>query len=126
MASKRILVVDESAIACLATAEALNVQGIVATHLSPAVFAASGSLEARPDLVILGVSLPDSDGFPLVAQVAGRLAGVPIVLFAMEPRTLRLAELVAFGVVAMLPKSLLPSDLRRSVCALLGLADGRR
>jgi DNA-binding response OmpR family regulator len=126
MASKRILVVDESAIACLATAEALNVQGIAATHASPALFAASGALQFKPDLVIVGVSLPDEDGFPLVAQVAGRLAGVPIVVFAMEPRTLRFAEWAALGVVALLPKSLLPSDLRRSVCALLGLADGRR
>ena len=70
---------------------------------APAVVA-----EARPDVVIFAVGLPDGDGVAAAATVAG---GVPVVLFTSHTRDELVARAQSAGVMAYLLKPLRPAEL---------------
>jgi len=120
MPRPRILVIDEHAIARLSAAQALNAEEVEAVPLAPDAFAAGGWPPGpAPALAIVGASAPDRDAFPILRAVAARLPGTPVLLFAIEPQSLRLGELATLGVVGSISKNILPSALRRAVATLL-------
>jgi DNA-binding NarL/FixJ family response regulator len=99
----RVLIVDDHALMLEYAARALETEFIVAGRLRDARSLMAEWEAARPDLIVLDVSLTDGNGF----EVAGRLracgCGVPIVFLSVHegPEFVRAAwEAGAIGYVA--------------------------
>src|SRR5688572_21327510 len=70
--------------------------------------------EARPDVAIFAVGLPDGDGVAAAAAVTST-TGCPVVLFTSHTRDDLVARAQAAGVMAYLLKPLRPAELAPSL-----------
>jgi len=79
--------------------------------------------EARtPDLIVTDISMPDMDGFALVAAVRAhpRLSAVPVLVMSATMEKDKLESLLARGAIGYLTKPFSPQSLRETIEA--GLA----
>ncbi len=78
---------------------------------------------ARPDLVTLDLSLPDSQGTEGANRLLRVLTGVPLLVLSLNAEAAYAARLLQMGVSGYLPKDRAPEELR---VALRRLSDGGR
>lgn len=78
---------------------------------------------ARPDLVTLDLSLPDSRGTEGASKLLRVLPGVPLLVLSLNAEAAYAARLMQMGVAGYLPKDRAPEELRT---ALRRLSEGGR
>lgn len=78
---------------------------------------------ARPDLVTLDLSLPDSRGTEGASRLLRVLPGVPLLVLSLNAEAAYAARLMQMGVSGYLPKDRAPEELR---VALRRLSEGGR
>ncbi|MGM9483775.1 response regulator [Roseateles sp. NT4] len=78
---------------------------------------------ARPDLVTLDLSLPDSQGTEGASRLLRALPGVPLLVLSLNAEAAYAARLLQMGVAGYLPKDRAPEELR---VALRRLSEGGR
>ncbi len=86
----RILIVDDHPIFCLGMSELINKEKDLVVCGSEE--SAAGALKAidrlKPDLVIVDISLKESDGIDLVKEINNRFAGMPVLVLSMFDESL--------------------------------------
>ncbi len=78
---------------------------------------------ARPDLITLDLSLPDSQGTEGASRLLRALPGVPLLVLSLNAEAAYAARLLQMGVSGYLPKDRAPEELR---VALRRLSEGGR
>lgn len=78
---------------------------------------------ARPDLVTLDLSLPDSQGTEGANRLLRVLPGVPLLVLSLNAEAAYASRLLQMGVAGYLPKDRAPEELR---VALRRLSEGGR
>jgi CheY-like chemotaxis protein len=75
-----------------------------------------------PDLIVTDISMPDMDGFALVAAVRAhpRLKSVPVLVMSATMEKDKLESLLAQGANGYLSKPFSPQSLRDTIEAALG------
>ena len=97
-----ILVVDDESLTCWSIAEVLGEHGYRVRKASDASSAlqAIASADARPDLVLLDMRLPDSHGSPALSADARRRGAVAVV---NKPFEIHALPLMVEGILAGAP-----------------------
>jgi DNA-binding NarL/FixJ family response regulator len=112
----RIMLVDDHALVRSAVRQAL-----VAPDLEVVGEAASAdealllAPELRPDLILLDVDLPGTDGLRLLRELVPRLPETKIVMLTVSTSRRDLLEAVQHGAIGYLTKDLDPAALQRAV-----------
>jgi len=86
----KILIVDDHPIFCLGMSEVINKEKdlMVCGSEESAPKALKAIAELNPDLVIVDISLKDSDGIDLVKEITIRFAGLPVLMLSMFDESL--------------------------------------
>ncbi len=81
----------------------------------------STTLAAQPDLILINVSQPDSDGYRLCRQLKlnERTLAVPILLYCDSPNSLERQHAIAAGALDLIPRIASPEYLRSRLFAVL-------
>ena len=121
--ASRILVVDDEYEIRTFFTRILSVDGYVVTAVATACQAMAAVRNGEFEVVVLDLSLPDSDGLELTRQIRCEIPHLQVLaisgfMVGDMPR-----EAVAAGASATLPKPTTPSALRRSVSELLAQVD---
>jgi DNA-binding NarL/FixJ family response regulator len=117
----RVLLVDDHPLMRRGVRELLERQGTydIVGEAANGEEALALAAEARPDLVVCDVNLPDADGINLLAQMLARQPGMRAVTLTLHRDDERLRRAVAAGIVAFASKEwpgpVLLDTLRRVV-----------
>jgi DNA-binding NarL/FixJ family response regulator len=86
----KILIVDDHPIFCLGMSEVINKEKdlMVCGSEDSAPKAVKAIAELKPDLVIVDISLKDSDGIDLVKEITIRFPGLPVLMLSMYDESL--------------------------------------
>ena len=86
----KILIVDDHPIFCLGMSEVINKEKdlMVCGSEESAPKALKAIAELKPDLVIVDISLKDSDGIDLVKEITIRFSGLPVLMLSMYDESL--------------------------------------
>jgi DNA-binding NarL/FixJ family response regulator len=86
----KILIVDDHPIFCLGMSEVINKEKdlMVCGSEESAPKAVKAIAELKPDLVIVDISLKDSDGIDLVKEITIRFPGLPVLMLSMYDESL--------------------------------------
>ena len=115
----RILLVDDHALVRSAVRQALAADDLdVVGEAASAEEALLLAPELRPDLILLDVDLPGTDGIRLVRELAPRLPDTRIVMLTVSTARRDLLEAVEAGAAGYLTKDLSPDALQRAVRGL--------
>src|SRR6202008_3824555 len=82
--------------------------------------------EARPDLVLTDMQMPELDGLELVEAVRARFPEVPVILMTAHGSEELAVNALQRGAASYVPKRSLAHDLVSTVGAVLELAKARR
>ncbi|WP_199516734.1 response regulator transcription factor [Nucisporomicrobium flavum] len=120
----RLVLADDEDLIRGALAALLNLEPDldVAGEASDGDAAVSVALEERPDLVVLDLEMPPSDGLTAATQIRARL-GVPIVLVTRHARPAILRRALEVGIGGFVPKTTPASRLAEIIRTVHG---GRR
>jgi two-component system response regulator MtrA len=118
----RVLVVDDD----LALAEMLGIvlrnEGLETAHVANGADALAAFREHRPDLVLLDVMLPGTDGLEVCRQIRGE-SGVPIVMLTARTDTVDVVLGLESGADDYVVKPFKPQELIARVRARLRRGD---
>ncbi len=86
----KILIVDDHPIFCLGMSELINKEKdlVVCGSEESAAKALKAMADLKPDLVIVDISLKNSDGIDLVKEINSRFAGIPVLMLSMYDESL--------------------------------------
>ena len=86
----KILIVDDHPIFCLGMSEVINREKdlVVCGSEESAPKALKAIANLKPDLVIVDISLKESDGIDLVKEIIIRFAGMPVLMLSMVDESL--------------------------------------
>jgi CheY-like chemotaxis protein len=118
----KILVVDDDAdirrMAALALERLGGFQVVLAEDAAQGIELAA---RERPDLILLDVSMPGTDGPAALAAIRAdeRTREVPVVFFTAASADAEVARLQSLGAMAVVPKPFEVSDLPRRIRAVL-------
>ncbi len=119
MRALRILLVDDHALVRSAVRQALTADDLeVVGEASSAEEALLVAPELRPDLILLDVDLPGTDGIRLVRELTPRLPDTRIVMLTVSTARRDLLEAIQAGAAGYLTKDLSPDALQRAVRGL--------
>jgi CheY-like chemotaxis protein len=121
----RILVVDDECEIRTFFARILSEDGCFVTAVATARHALAAVRNGEFELVVLDLSLPDSDGLELTRQIRGEIPHLHILAISGFMFGDVAHEALAAGASATLPKPTTPSALRRSVSELVAYTDSR-
>jgi len=119
----RILVVDDEYEIRTFFTRILSVDGYLVTAVSTARHALAAVRNGEFEVVVLDLSLPDSDGLELTRQIRGEIPHLQVLTISGFMVGDMQREAVAAGASATLPKPTTSSALRRSVSELLPARD---
>jgi DNA-binding NarL/FixJ family response regulator len=112
----RVMVVDDHALVRAAIRHAITSQGIeVVAEAATAAAALEAAPQARPDVVLLDLGLPDRNGLQVLRELCERLPSTQVVVLTVSgsPRDVR--EAVKSGAAGYLTKDLDPAALYRAI-----------
>lgn len=116
MTAMRILLVDDHALVRSAVRQALAAPDLeVVGEASTADEALLLAPQLRPDLILLDVDLPGTDGLRLLRELGPRLPETKIVMLTVSTSRRDLLEAVQHGAIGYLTKDLDPAALQRAV-----------
>lgn len=112
----RIMLVDDHALVRSAVRQALAAPDLkVVGEAASADEALLLAPELRPDLILLDVDLPGTDGLRLLRELVPRLPETKIVMLTVSTSRRDLLEAVEHGAIGYLTKDLDPAALQRAV-----------
>ncbi len=112
----RILLVDDHALVRSAVRQALTAADLeVVGEAGTANDALELAARLRPDLILLDIDLPDSDGLRVLRELVPRLPQTRIVMLTVSTSRRDLIEAVQLGAAGYLTKDLDPAALQRAV-----------
>jgi DNA-binding NarL/FixJ family response regulator len=115
-APMRIMLVDDHALVRSAVRQALAAPDLeVVGEAGSADEALLLAPELRPDLILLDVDLPGTDGLRLLRELVPRLPETKIVMLTVSTSRRDLLEAVQHGAIGYLTKDLDPAALQRAV-----------
>lgn len=114
MTAKRALVVDDSKSARAFLAKLLEEQSLEVDAAETAEQAIDYLSQNRPDVIFMDHLMPGMDGFQAVQAIKSnpRTAMIPILMYTSQEGELYLGQARALGAVGVLPKSVVPADVR--------------
>lgn len=122
MSRLRVVLVDDHALVRSAVRQALASSEIeVVGEAGSAVEALDVIPRLDPDVVLLDVDLPGTDGLTLLRDLGPRLPKAKFVMLTVSSSSRDLTEAMRSGAIGYLTKDLSPDALRRAV---LGLRNG--
>jgi CheY-like chemotaxis protein len=126
VASSKILVVDDDPdIRRIAALSLERIGGFRVLLAEDAATALELAAREAPDLVLLDVSMPGTDGPAVLAALRGSSSGtggagpIPVVFFTAASTDAEVARLRALGAVGVVPKPFEVADLPRRIRAIL-------
>ncbi|MBV8379499.1 MAG: response regulator transcription factor [Paucibacter sp.] len=113
----RVLLVDDHPIMRMGVAALVREEWPDAdVDEAPTIAAALGSIAAaRPDIVILDLSLPDASGVEGAQRVLRAAAGVPLLVLSLNAESAYAARLMQMGASGYLPKDRAGEELRTAL-----------
>lgn len=112
----RVMLVDDHALVRAAVRQALTAPDIeVVGEAATADEALLLAPELRPDLILLDINLPGSDGLRLLRELGPRLPDTRIVMLTVSASRRDLLEAMRSGAAGYLTKDLSPEALQRAV-----------
>ena len=112
----RIMLVDDHALVRSAVRQALAAPDLeVVGEAASADEALLLAPELRPDLILLDVDLPGTDGLRLLRELIPRLPETKVVMLTVSTSRRDLLEAVEHGAIGYLTKDLDPAALQRAV-----------
>ena len=112
----RVMLVDDHALVRAAVRQALTAPDIsVVGEAATADEALIVAPRLRPDLLLLDINLPGSDGLRLLRELGPRLPETRIVMLTVSARKRDLLEAMRNGAAGYLTKDLGPEALQRAV-----------
>ncbi len=116
MTPLRIMLVDDHALVRSAVRQALAAPDLeVVGEAASADEALLIAPELRPDLILLDVDLPGTDGLRLLRELGPRLPDTKIVMLTVSTSRRDLLDAVQHGAIGYLTKDLDPAALQRAV-----------
>jgi DNA-binding NarL/FixJ family response regulator len=111
-----VLLVDDHALVRSAVRQALDAPDIeVVGEASTADEALLLAPQLQPDILLLDINLPGTDGLRLLRELVPRLPNTRIVMLTVSSSRRDLADAVRFGAAGFLTKDLGPEALQRAV-----------
>jgi two-component system response regulator DevR len=112
----RVMLVDDHALVRAAVRQALNAPDIeVVGEAATADEALLLAPQLRPDLLLLDINLPGTDGLRLLRELGPRLPDMRIVMLTVSASKRDLLEAMRNGAAGYLTKDLGPEALQRAV-----------
>ena len=116
-----VMLVDDHALVRSAVRQALAVPDIsVVGEATSAAEALEMAPRLRPDVMLLDINLPGTDGLSLLRELAPRLPDTKIVMLTVSEDRRDLLQAVRSGAAGYLTKDLGPDALQRAVRGLRG------
>jgi DNA-binding NarL/FixJ family response regulator len=116
MTPLRIMLVDDHALVRSAVRQALTAPDLeVVGEAATAEEALLLAPELRPDLILLDLDLPGTDGLRLLRELGPRLPDTKIVMLTVSTSRRDLLDAVQHGAIGYLTKDLDPAALQRAV-----------
>lgn len=116
MKALRIMLIDDHALVRSAVRQALTAPDLEvvgeAGSADEALLTAPG---LRPDLILLDLDLPGTDGLRLLRELIPRLPGTKVVMLTVSTSRRDLLEAIQHGAIGYLTKDLDPAALQRAV-----------
>ncbi len=124
---KRALVVDDSKSARLVLRRMLEKHGILVDTVESAADALEFLIGNRPDVIFMDHMMPGMDGFEAVRAIKDnpQTATIPVMMYTSKGGDLYLGQARALGAVGVLPKTVAPAELYKSLLRI-GLVRERR
>jgi signal transduction histidine kinase len=118
---RKALIIDDSRTATAVLSHYLHSLGIATVVHPRGAHALETVIQARPDVILLDILLPDSSGWDVLAQLKTNLhtRGIPVVIVSVEDDS---ARALALGAHAALVKPVTQSQLRQ----VLGMPEPHR
>lgn len=111
-----VMLVDDHALVRSAVRQALDAPDIeVVGEASTADEALLLAPQLQPDILLLDINLPGTDGLRLLRELVPRLPNTRIVMLTVSSSRRDLADAVRFGAAGFLTKDLGPEALQRAV-----------
>ncbi|MCK5706546.1 MAG: response regulator [Candidatus Aureabacteria bacterium] len=125
MSKKKILIVDDSGLVRLVVSDELSKLGYDTYIASNADKALKSCKSKKPDLILLDVMLPGTNGFELCKKIKGDpdIKDVPIVFMTAKDQPQDLLEGKRAGGCAYLIKPFEGDELQRTVSKFIGKGD---
>ena len=112
----RVMLVDDHALVRSAVRQALTAPDIeVVGEAATADEALLLAPDLQPDILLLDINLPGTDGLRLLRELVPRLPATQIVMLTISDNRRDLADAVRSGAVGYLTKDLSPEALQRAV-----------
>lgn len=112
----RIMLVDDHALVRSAVRQALDAPDLeVVGEASSADEALLLAPELRPDLILLDLDMPGTDGLRLLREIGPRLPDTKLVMLTVSASRRHLLEAIQNGAIGYLTKDLDPAALQRAV-----------
>ncbi|HHJ15464.1 MAG TPA: response regulator, partial [Gammaproteobacteria bacterium] len=124
---KRALVVDDSRSARLVLRRMLEKYGLLVDTIESAGQALDFLIHNRPDVIFMDHMMPGMDGFEAVKAIKNNpeTATIPVMMYTSRGGDLYLGQARALGAVGVLPKTVAPAELFKSLLKI-GLVTERR
>ncbi len=124
LAGRRVLLVDDDGEVLFSLAAELRRRGLEVTTAADAIAAVSAAVRTRPDVALVGMTLPGGDGPTVMKRMRAmpQLAGVPIVLLGDGKDARQREAEPAAGAAGFLDKPVQPAELLRALREALELA----
>ncbi len=124
---KRALIVDDSKAARLVLRRMLEKHELIVDAVKSAHQALDFLTNSRPDVIFMDHMMPGMDGFEAIKAIKGNpeTATIPVMMYTSKGGDLYVGQARALGAVDVLPKTVEPTELFKSLCKL-GLLDERR
>jgi DNA-binding response OmpR family regulator len=111
--SKKILIVEDTPDLLQSITEFLEMEGYQITGCLSGKSALAVLKEAKPDLIITDLSMPDMDGFQFIENLREdkTLDSIPVAIFSARPAHENQAKAISFGVTKYIKKPCSPEEL---------------
>lgn len=122
-----ILIVEDNSGSLMLATVALELEGFAVIGAETAEQARALLERSTPDLILMDIQLPDTDGLEFTKELKAdpATAGIPVIALTAHVMPLHERAAKAAGCVGFIPKPWMPEVLSREVRAHLGAAAGQ-
>lgn len=117
MADETILIIDDNADTRLLLSLRLKARGYRTAFAVDALEAITRARETQPDVILLDLGLPGSNGFLVLERLKAisTLAAIPVIIVSAEEPAMAQAKALAIGAAAYLQKPVVQSTFVETI-----------